>query len=759
VAQIPADIILRLKTEELDRKLKKVESRIGKLAAAEKSIPRGLAQQYEKLNAKLRTREKEVKKTALAEKVNTRELKKQTAELTKQKAERRNRIQSLQLGVGFPLLFGGGAGSVAGGALGALTDTGGGFGGQILFSALGQQIDTFIQNLGNLADSLDSAENILDGLADAGFRVSKELRKSVETLEDQGRFIAAYNVALGELERRFGPNAVQELSNYDAANAALQEEFSEAAGTLQRELLPALTLVTNAVAGLLGLINQSGGVLKFLAGLVPGVGRSIQAASAIGSEGARRITSSPTNAFGFQSNAGASAASENERLAREKQSADLVREINRNQEAINRAREEAARKELKHQQDVLKLVRDRALLEAKIIENQLKLQSQQRAFELERARAVEAGALARTAAQKQIAESSLKAFQTGGTSVAIQDRSDVESVFDYKLKQDYADIERQVQNLGNTLIQAGESTEAIERLTDTYRKTLRAAAEEANRLERGRFETTDELFTRRAAYLNQEAKILSEKDEKAKLLLEKQLVYAKALKKVQDAGLDPTEGAGKTFIDAVLAKFDAANNKLSFFEQNIVDLTNTVGVALKSAMETALVDTIAAAIAGADDLNDRLKATAASLLTTIGKAFVNAGVSGLAGNDGVGFFSFLKGGLEGRANGGPVDSATPYVVGERGPELFVPSSSGRIVNNADSRAALDRYTPTSSNFYSSNLNITTGPVMQMDNKDYISREDFERGLRQASDDGAKRGEAMTLRRLKNSRSTRTQLGM
>ena len=149
----------------------------------------------------------------------------------------------------------------------------------------------------------------------------------------------------------------------------------------------------------------------------------------------------------------------------------------------------------------------------------------------------------------------------------------------------------------------------------------------------------------------------------------------------------------------------------------------------------------------------------------IGIARAFAGMGGGGGTFGSGASApisdipFSAGGIGYRANGGPVDSATPYVVGERGPELFVPSSSGRIVNNADSRAALDRYTPTSSNFYSSNLNITTGPVMQMDNKDYISREDFERGLRQASDDGAKRGEAMTLRRLKNSRSTRTQLGM
>jgi hypothetical protein len=41
----------------------------------------------------------------------------------------------------------------------------------------------------------------------------------------------------------------------------------------------------------------------------------------------------------------------------------------------------------------------------------------------------------------------------------------------------------------------------------------------------------------------------------------------------------------------------------------------------------------------------------------------------------------LIGGLFGRAGGGPVSSGQPYVVGERGPELFIPQQSGRIVPN------------------------------------------------------------------------------
>ena len=46
---------------------------------------------------------------------------------------------------------------------------------------------------------------------------------------------------------------------------------------------------------------------------------------------------------------------------------------------------------------------------------------------------------------------------------------------------------------------------------------------------------------------------------------------------------------------------------------------------------------------------------------------------------GTGLGNFFKGLF--KAEGGPVGSGNPYIVGERGPELFVPRSSGSIVSN------------------------------------------------------------------------------
>ena len=37
--------------------------------------------------------------------------------------------------------------------------------------------------------------------------------------------------------------------------------------------------------------------------------------------------------------------------------------------------------------------------------------------------------------------------------------------------------------------------------------------------------------------------------------------------------------------------------------------------------------------------------------------------------------------LKGREKGGPISSGQPYLVGEKGPEMIVPNSSGQVITN------------------------------------------------------------------------------
>jgi hypothetical protein len=77
-----------------------------------------------------------------------------------------------------------------------------------------------------------------------------------------------------------------------------------------------------------------------------------------------------------------------------------------------------------------------------------------------------------------------------------------------------------------------------------------------------------------------------------------------------------------------------------------------------------------AALSG-NNLRDVLKGLAQDLLRLVFRQQVTAPLAGAIGNFLAGF----------RAEGGPVGAGGAYVVGEKGPELFVPNSSGSIVPN------------------------------------------------------------------------------
>jgi len=94
-------------------------------------------------------------------------------------------------------------------------------------------------------------------------------------------------------------------------------------------------------------------------------------------------------------------------------------------------------------------------------------------------------------------------------------------------------------------------------------------------------------------------------------------------------------------------------------------------------IEGALTRAVTGGKVGFDDL--RRVATAA--MADVAQASVRSFLGG-QGNTGGGLstslLSGLMGSLAGRSAGGQVSDGRPYVVGERGPEVFVPQQAGRI---------------------------------------------------------------------------------
>lgn len=97
-------------------------------------------------------------------------------------------------------------------------------------------------------------------------------------------------------------------------------------------------------------------------------------------------------------------------------------------------------------------------------------------------------------------------------------------------------------------------------------------------------------------------------------------------------------------------------------------------------IENALVRAVRTGKLGFEDL----KKVALSVLNDIASSAIRGGINALFGGSGglSGAIAGLFGGAPGRATGGPVSPGRAYVVGERGPELFVPTTSGHVATTA-----------------------------------------------------------------------------
>lgn len=102
------------------------------------------------------------------------------------------------------------------------------------------------------------------------------------------------------------------------------------------------------------------------------------------------------------------------------------------------------------------------------------------------------------------------------------------------------------------------------------------------------------------------------------------------------------------------------------------------------AIESALLRAVRTGKFGFEDL----KRVAASVMAEIARSAIAAAMPGGGGGGGnglIGLVTTLAGtllGAPGRATGGPVAPGRAYMVGERGPEVFVPTAAGRIENGA-----------------------------------------------------------------------------
>jgi hypothetical protein len=164
-----------------------------------------------------------------------------------------------------------------------------------------------------------------------------------------------------------------------------------------------------------------------------------------------------------------------------------------------------------------------------------------------------------------------------------------------------------------------------------------------------------------------------------------------------------------------------------------------------------------------------LQQTAAQMIATyiaigIAKLFAGLGGGADAGagdlTSGIRQYPLEGMGFTPRASGGPVASQRPYLIGENGPELFVPGTSGSVVNNRDLRSVMGNGLGAPANNAILNMSFETTNIGGVE---YVSRDQLEAAMaatrRQAASDGAKRGMSMTLDKLQQSPRTRNRVGL
>lgn len=146
-----------------------------------------------------------------------------------------------------------------------------------------------------------------------------------------------------------------------------------------------------------------------------------------------------------------------------------------------------------------------------------------------------------------------------------------------------------------------------------------------------------------------------------------------------EAAVIPARGVAVAFQDMVTAgvKFPEVLTPLEKASENMAALgESAVDVATAGAEAF-----IGFATGSADAFGRFVDFALAELERLIARLIVVKALKAIFAGSTGGIGGAVLGALEGRASGGPVSGGRPYIVGERGPELFVPSSSGSIMPN------------------------------------------------------------------------------
>ena len=220
----------------------------------------------------------------------------------------------------------------------------------------------------------------------------------------------------------------------------------------------------------------------------------------------------------------------------------------------------------------------------------------------------------------------------------------------------------------NTSIEADNLTQKF----DALGVSIKAEAEETKRIAELRRDGLNPALAKTIAGIEKEGQ-LSKDNLQVEIdkLIEKQAKVGQLEEKdqIRLTTLEATRNKIDEQVDS-LSEAATATDKLNESTKDMRTNFERIGESIAS----GVTDNITAAIQGTKSLGDAAKSILNDLSSSLIKLGVNTLLSKIPGFGGLPI-------LGTRANGGPVKKGGSFVVGEKGPELFVPKRSGTIIPN------------------------------------------------------------------------------
>jgi hypothetical protein len=569
---------------------------------------------------------------------------KQQEQLAATQKRRQRFSEDLALGAGFPLLFGGGAGAVLGGVAGAVAGGGkGGFGLQILLSAIGQQFDQLAQSAKELGQALSPLTADIEKVLEAAGTAGTESAELARRLQEAGEEQLALAVATDDLARVVGLDGVDALREFGSETS----ELNKAINKLVLDVQVGIAKLANAAIQLTGTTEQR--QVRESVEQARGLIRSGKASPELVAAFEKRTSGTDiTGAFG--------AITQTER--------DIVRLVKEaNEERINGLRIEAERAEQSKEVDRLAQRAAKSDASFESFNRQIQIFELGNSLLNERVVALkEEDIIARGNADTQALALELDKVR-GNFAAEEQLRSEIQArnaQTNLQLSQLKLSVQQAVTAEAEKTTQAEQRLLRIqERKEELAQRELQRAEQLRERQETREAEVKGNVILNLSNQLELQRAIGSGNEEQVR----QQQQIDELVKRTNDEGMRPII---ESYMEQIRAQKEVNRE---------AEKTREVYDKIGSAVRDGLVDGIMSAIDGTKSLSESLS----GVLKQLGRMFLTAGIGSfnVGGKGGSG----LLGLIPGLANGGPATAGRPYVVGERGPELFVPNRSGTVVPN------------------------------------------------------------------------------